>query len=69
MTLNTILHCFITTNMAPNAHQNILTDSIKPEELEVANLFDVSGRVAVGEHGLHFGADLQSLEAEPDSAS
>lgn len=32
----------------PNAHQNILTDSIKPEELEVANLFDVSGRVAIG---------------------
>ena len=34
--------------MAPNAHANILTDSIKPEELEVANLFDVSGRVAIG---------------------
>ncbi|EKD05522.1 hypothetical protein A1Q2_00283 [Trichosporon asahii var. asahii CBS 8904] len=33
--------------MAPNAHANILTDSIKPEELEVANLFDVSGRVAI----------------------
>lgn len=34
--------------MAPNAHANILTDSIRPEELEVANLFDVSGRVAIG---------------------
>lgn len=35
--------------MAPNAHANILTDSIRPEELEVANLFDVNGRVAIGE--------------------
>lgn len=35
--------------MAPNAHANILTDSIKLEELEVANLFDVNGRVAIGE--------------------
>lgn len=38
-----------TDTMAPNAHYNILTDSIKPQELEVANLFDVGGRVAVGE--------------------